>query len=126
MGYAPAIWAYSMTHTLTRGFYAMGDSRTPVKVALAMVFLNFALNLTLIWTPLKEAGLAWATAICAIVQVVILLGLTRRYASHVIDDAVLKSWIRTGIVTLIMTLAVLGVQKILPAAWAHWSPNQPL
>src|SRR5206468_2907192 len=39
MGYAPAIWAYSMTHTLTRAFYAKGDSKTPVKVALGMVIL---------------------------------------------------------------------------------------
>src|SRR5262249_54387339 len=52
LGYAPAIWAYSMTHTLTRAFYARGDAFTPVKVAMGMVLLNFLLNITLIWTPL--------------------------------------------------------------------------
>lgn len=120
MGYAPAIWAYSMTHTLTRAFYAKGDSRTPVRVAVAMVLLNFSLNITLIWTPLKEAGLAWSTAIAAIVQVFILLRLTRRYASHVVDDAVVKSWMRTVIVTAVMAAAVLLVNHQLPQHAPTW------
>ncbi len=117
MGFAPAIWAYSMTHTLTRAFYARGDAKTPVKVALGMVGLNFVLNVTLIWTPLKEAGLAWSTAFCAMLQVVFLLRLTRRYSEHVIDRAVVMSWVRTGIVTAVMAGAVLLVDwKLTPSA----------
>lgn len=115
MGYAPAIWAYSMTHVLTRAFYAKGDSKTPVKVAVGMVLLNFSLNVTLIWTPLKEAGLAWSTAIAAIVQVFILLRLTRRYAAHVVNGVVLKSWLRTALATAIMCVVVLAVDHVLPA-----------
>jgi len=109
MGYAPAIWAYSMTHTLTRAFYARGDAMTPVKVAVGMVALNFTLNVALIWTPLKEAGLAWSTSVCATVQVMILLRLTRRYASHVVDRSVASSWLRTLAVTALMTGMVWGI-----------------
>ena len=123
MGYAPAIWAYSMTHTLTRAFYAKGDSKTPVKVAVTMVLLNFALNMTLIWTPLKEAGLAWSTAGCAIVQVGILLRLTRRHASHIVNETVLWSWMKTVLVTAVMAIAVMLVAQRLPARWVdrEWS-----
>ncbi len=39
-GYAAGVWAYSMIHVLTRAFYARGDSKTPVKVAVCMVVLN--------------------------------------------------------------------------------------
>jgi putative peptidoglycan lipid II flippase len=120
LGYAPAIWAYSMTHTLTRAFYARGDSITPVKVAVGMVLLNFSLNVTLIWTPLKEAGLAWSTAIAAIVQVFILLRLTRRYASHVVDQSVLNSWLRTAIMTLIMAAIVWWISRLLPNQLIGW------
>lgn len=126
MGYAPAIWAYSMTHTLTRAFYARGDARTPVKVAMGMVVLNFALNVTLIWTPLKEAGLAWSTAICAIIQVLILLRLIRRQASHVIDETIVMSWLKTALITAIMAAVVLALHSWLgpslpsTGAW-RWS-----
>ena len=121
MGYAPAIWAYSMTHTLTRAFYARGDAFTPVKVAMGMVLLNFLLNITLIWTPLREAGLAWSTAIAAIVQVFILLRLTRRYADHVVDQSVLMSWKRSAIVTAIMAATVVGINLAMPAHLPTWS-----
>lgn len=113
MGYAPAIWAYSMTHTLTRAFYAKGDAFTPVRVAMGMVILNFLLNITLIWTPLKEAGLAWSTAICAIVQVTILLRLIRKHADHAIDDAVMRSWFKTAIITAIMAAIVFALDSTL-------------
>ena len=43
--YAPAIWAYSLNHTITRAFYARGDTVTPMKVAIGMVGLNLSLNL---------------------------------------------------------------------------------
>jgi hypothetical protein len=36
--------AFCMTTILARGFHALGDTRTPVKVALGVVALNFALN----------------------------------------------------------------------------------
>jgi putative peptidoglycan lipid II flippase len=120
LGYAPAIWAYSMIHTLTRAFYAKGDSITPVKIAVAMVALNLALNVTLIWTPLKEAGLAWSTAICSIIQVLILLRVSRRFANNLVDQAVRASWVKTIIVSAIMAGVVLVGDAILPDRELSW------
>lgn len=67
MGYSAAIWAYSVNQLYTRAFYAAGDTRTPMRIALSMVGMNVTLNLVLIWF-LREAGLAWSTAVCAIAQ----------------------------------------------------------
>jgi putative peptidoglycan lipid II flippase len=120
VGYAPAIWAYSMMHVLTRAFYARGDSRTPMKVALAMVALNLLLNLTLIWTPLKEAGLAWSTALCAMVQIVILLALIRREVDHVMTAEVWRGWLKTAIGTVIMSLAVYALARWLIGPAMTW------
>jgi putative peptidoglycan lipid II flippase len=66
-GYAIAVWAYSLNQLLTRAFYAKGDTRTPMTIALGMVGVNLVLNCALIWW-LREAGLAWSTAICALGQ----------------------------------------------------------
>jgi putative peptidoglycan lipid II flippase len=120
-GYASGVWAYSMIHVLTRAFYARGDSATPVKVAVWMVLLNLALNCTLIWTPLREAGLAWSTAICATIQACVLLGLVRRHARGVLDAGVLAGAARTTVITALMVLAVGAVVIALPdpASWGQ-------
>ncbi len=62
--YAAGVWAYCASPVVVRGFYALNDSRTPVRIAAWMVGLNLVLNLTLIW-PLAEAGLAISTSIAA-------------------------------------------------------------
>lgn len=77
MGFAPGVWAYALNHVLTRGFYARGDTATPMKVACAMVGVNFLLNITLIWW-LREAGLAWGTSLSAMLQCAVLAWLLRR------------------------------------------------
>jgi putative peptidoglycan lipid II flippase len=75
--YATAVWAYCAVPVVIRGFYALNDCGTPVRVAAWMVGLNLALNLTLIW-PLAEAGLAASTAIAAVVQLFVLVWLFSR------------------------------------------------
>ena len=64
---------------MVRGFYALGDCATPVRVAAGMVALNPVLNLVLIWTPLREAGLGVSTAISAAVEVLVLAAIFSRY-----------------------------------------------
>lgn len=76
LGFAPAIWAYSLNHVFTRAFYARGDTTTPMRLAVRMVALNLVLNLTLIWF-LGEAGLAWSTGATAIIQCTLLARLCR-------------------------------------------------
>lgn len=76
LGYSAAVWAYSLNQLYTRAFYAAGDTRTPMRIAVAMVGANVTLNCVLIWW-LSEAGLAWSTALCATGQLVWL-----RHAAH--------------------------------------------
>ena len=115
MGYATAVWAYSMIHVLTRAFYAVGNAKTPVKIAVSMVGLNLILNCTLIWTPLHEAGLAWSTAICATLQAAILLWCTQRKTPHTVNTEVIFSWTKSIIVTSLMFVIAWIVLANLPA-----------
>ena len=119
-GYASAVWAYSMTHILTRTFYAVGDSKTPLRVSMTMVVFNLALNLTLIW-PLGAAGLAWSTAISATAQVLILLALVRNHVASPIDALVLKGWMRTALLTSTMTVALVPLLRSYPAHTLTWT-----
>ncbi len=111
-GFALAVWAYSLNHVLTRAYYAKGDTTTPMRVAIACIALNLALNLSLIWT-LEEAGLAWATACGACAQGAALLALApRRLGVTPIDAETARALARVLLATLIMA-ALVGL-----ALWA--------
>jgi len=120
LGYAPAVWAYSMLHVLTKAFYAKDDAMTPVKVAILVVVLNFLLNITLIWTPLGTSALAWSTAICAVLQVSILMVLIRRHVAKPVDEAVVRSWLSTTVLTLIMGAVVAMVMNYMWVEDGEW------
>jgi len=108
-GFAPGVWAYSLNHVLTRAFYAKGDTATPMKISMAMVLLNLILNLALIW-PLKEAGLAWATGISAMLQTLILTALVKRKLGvSPIDLPTLKGMAIVFLASVVMALSVHGI-----------------
>lgn len=100
LGYAPAIWAYSLSHVFVRAFYARGEAMTAVKVSVSLIALNLLLNLTLIWTPLGVAGLAWSTAFCSVVQTVVLGALLAGRLGTLLDGDVLASAFRTVVLTV--------------------------
>jgi len=86
--YALGITAYCFQLLVVRAYYSFQDPITPVKIAVRMILLNLFLNLVLIW-PLGTGGLALSTAICATIQVIILLKLLiRRYQLHLADGLV--------------------------------------
>ncbi|MFG0331375.1 MAG: murein biosynthesis integral membrane protein MurJ [Phycisphaerales bacterium] len=110
IGYAPAVWAYSLNHVLVRAYYAQGDSMRPVRIALGIVALNLSLNLTLIW-PLGEAGLAWSTSACAITQTVFLLRGLRDHADRPVDRSTIVGWGKCAIATVAMAIVTMGVRQ---------------
>ncbi|MFM8583758.1 MAG: murein biosynthesis integral membrane protein MurJ, partial [Planctomycetaceae bacterium] len=65
--YSLGVWAYCAIPVLFRGFYALGDRTTPLRIGMLMVGLNLLLNVTLIWV-LAERGLALSTALAAMLQ----------------------------------------------------------
>lgn len=65
------LFAYSGSKILVSAFYAMGDTKTPVKTAAVGLAVNLILNLILMW-PMKIGGLALATSIAAITNFALL------------------------------------------------------
>ena len=119
LGYAPGVWAYSLNHVLTRAFYAAGDTRTPMRIALGMVAVNLVLNCTLIW-QLGEAGLAWSTSISAMLQFVLLTRFSRRLTHEAaVDRDTFNALFRTFLATVVMAVAVVVARDllVLPKTW---------
>jgi putative peptidoglycan lipid II flippase len=75
--YALGVFATCALQVVTRAFYALKDTRTPMLVTAGTVVLNLGLNLALVFV-LGSAGLALATSITAGVNLAILTWLARR------------------------------------------------
>jgi putative peptidoglycan lipid II flippase len=111
--YAIGLCGYFTQQILPRAFYAMQDSKTPARTAVAAVVLNVGLNLTLIW-PLGVGGLALSTALCSYVQVGILLWLLHRKTGIRFTGDFGPVLVKTAVGTALMaaagwvSLAVLG------------------
>lgn len=115
LGYSWAIWAYSINQVLTRAFFAAGDTTTPMRIAVAMVGLNLALNATLIWF-IGEAGLAWSTAIAATVQALALWVAAQRAlaGAPILDRASTWAIVRTVLIAGGMGAAVYALLALWP------------
>lgn len=133
LAFSTGVWAYSLNHLFARVFYARGDTRTPMRVSIAMVLTNVTLNCVLIWY-LREAGLAWSTSLCAMLQCVLLFWLARRSLtrgiqvigsspssvspptagqSNLLDAQSVRAIFRIAFATLVMALGVFTVQRLL-------------
>ncbi len=118
MGYAIAVWAYSLNQLFTRAFYASGDTKTPMKIALVMVGFNVCLNVVLIWW-LKEAGLAWSTAICAIGQTVGLVIAAKRKLGLELLSGKTQAFVIIAVGSVVMGAVLMGMVNIYsePGSW---------
>ncbi len=65
--YAVGLLGYSIVRIASPAFYALGDSRTPVKISIAAVIANAGLNLALV-RVLGYRGLALGTSDCGALQ----------------------------------------------------------
>ena len=70
--YSIGLFAYACVRLITMSFYALKDTKTPVKIGIFIVFINVALDLILV-KYLAHSGLALATSLAAILNLIILL-----------------------------------------------------
>ncbi len=68
---APGLVAFSAVNILARAFFAVGDTRTPMKVSIFCLVLNALLSASLVWS-FKQAGLAAANSCSAWINAALL------------------------------------------------------
>jgi putative peptidoglycan lipid II flippase len=111
--YALGLPAFILVKAYVPGFFARGDTATPVKVSLCIVVLNLALNLVLT-RYLAHVGIALATGISAWVNVIALAWLLRRRAQWRPDRRLRRRLPRLLMATLAMTVVLLALRAAIP------------
>lgn len=74
---APGLVAYSAVNVIARAFFALGDTKTPMRISIACLVLNLVVALWLVG-PFREAGLAAANTLTAFVNVTLLARALRK------------------------------------------------
>ena len=120
VGYAVGVWANCAWPVIVRGFYAVHDFRTPVRIGVWIVAINVLLNVTLIW-PLAEAGLALSAATAGVVQLLALIAVFSRRLAPLGWRSLGVTAVRSVLATAAMGVVVYFVLAKMPEGSAIWS-----
>ncbi len=74
---APGLIAFSTVNVLVRAFYALGDTRTPMRISIVCLGLNLAIAAMLV-VPLHQGGLGIANTLTSAVNLGLLLFALRK------------------------------------------------
>lgn len=110
--YAPNNIFQSIVDVVDRGFYAVGDSKTPVIVVLIQQFLNVIFNLVLIKFFGIE-GLAYATVLSTAIGTVLMLFQFRKKFGSFNFKSSLISLVKISLATVVMALVAYFTNKAL-------------
>ncbi|HKO34617.1 MAG TPA: murein biosynthesis integral membrane protein MurJ [Candidatus Limnocylindria bacterium] len=116
--FAIGLVAHIVVHVLTRAFYAMQDTRTPVLWAIVAVAINVPLMAWLVG-PMGVVGLALALSVSASLEVIGLLWALHSRIESIEGASVLRSAARSAVGAGAAALTMLGgltlVETWLPA-----------
>ncbi|MDD3472770.1 MAG: murein biosynthesis integral membrane protein MurJ, partial [Syntrophaceae bacterium] len=103
--YTSGLWAYSGLKVVTQAFFSLKDTKTPLWVSIGSVLTNLLFGIALMG-PLRHGGLAFATAISASFNLLILfVVLVRRigfFPTHDFCVSLMKTILASCVMGLIL------------------------
>ena len=103
--YSIGLCAFAGIKIIAPAFYSLQDTKTPVKIAAWSMLLNIVLNLVLMG-PLKHGGLALATSIAALFNIVLLIYYLRKRLGLMGGRKILLSTFKLALSSTLMGLLI--------------------
>jgi putative peptidoglycan lipid II flippase len=107
--YSLGLWAFAGVRIVIPVFYALQDTKTPVKVAMVSLISNIVLSLILMG-PLRHGGLALATSLSSMINLGLLIWILRKRLGNLDGKRILQSHLK-------VILASLGI--VLVCYWVN-------
>ncbi|MBF0367906.1 MAG: murein biosynthesis integral membrane protein MurJ [Magnetococcales bacterium] len=101
LAYSVGLIAFSGVKVIAPAFYAMKDTRTPVRIAIICLLSNMVLNVILMF-PLQHAGLALASSLASFLNVGLLLKHLRGKLGFTLSRAVIPAFWKTCLASGVM------------------------
>jgi len=111
--YSVGLWAFSVIRVIVSAFYALQDTRNPMKAAIAALVVNVACSVALMF-PLQHGGLALATSIASAVNVAILAVTLKRKIGPFVDGDFYRSVLKTIAAATAMWGVIVLVDLLFP------------
>jgi putative peptidoglycan lipid II flippase len=109
--------AYVLAKVLTPGFFARGDTKTPVQIAAVVLGANVLLNIVVV-ARYGIVGLAGVTAACSWLNVALLYGILHRRAHFALGAVVRARLFRQAIASLLMAALLIVLRGWLAPLFA--------
>ena len=109
---APGLVAFSTVNILARAFYALGDTKTPMKISIFCLALNLALAVAMV-KPLRQGGLGIANTVTSLCNVGLLLFWLRKKMGRLEMKTLQKT-------LLPLALAVIAAGIVAWFGWQMW------
>ena len=120
--YALGLWAFSGVRIVVTAFYALQDTRTPLKIAIISLLVNIVLSI-LLMGPMRHGGLALATSIASGLNLVLLVWVVRKRLGGAIGardilGSILKSTVSAAVMGCVIGfLASWAIPKYAGSTW---------
>jgi putative peptidoglycan lipid II flippase len=111
--FALGLPVFALIKVVTPGFFARGDTVTPLKIGVAAVVLNLGMNL-LFMHPLKAVGPALATSLASAFNAGLLGFILHRRGHFALDSHAKRRLPRILLSAGIMAAALYGTELLLP------------
>lgn len=115
-GYAAGLAGYAGIKIVAPAFYALGDVRTPMRVSIVSIVVNYAANWVLVRAlDFGHIGLALSTSTVATLNFLWLFAVLRRRLGGMEDARLAAALLRIGAAAGVMSLCVFGADAALAA-----------
>lgn len=105
MAFAVGLPAFVLVKILSPAFYANGDTKTPFKIAMKCIVVNFSFNIMLMF-PLHHVGMALATTIASWLNVTMLTLELRKRGWLVIEKRLFNQFAKMLFACVVMGVAL--------------------
>jgi putative peptidoglycan lipid II flippase len=123
--YGMGLWAFSTVRIVLNVFYALGDTRTPVRMAAICIAANLLLG-ALLMGPMAHQGLALAVSIASVLNLCLLVVALRKRLGALGGRDIGLSVFKSAICAAFMGLCIgLAAHWLLPAGTATGSALLP-
>jgi putative peptidoglycan lipid II flippase len=99
--YAVGLWAFSGVRIVVSAFYALQDTKTPVKIAVISLIVNIFLSI-LLMGPMRHGGLALATSVASAVNLILLIIALRKRLGRIGAHNILRSVVNSTVCAAVM------------------------
>jgi len=110
VAYAFGLWAFSGVQIMVRAFYSLQDTKTPVKIAIISLLVNIVLAV-LLMKPLKHVGLALATSVSSMLNLIILTYVLRQRLGRIQGRSIINSLLKNLAAAVVMGLPIYLVRQ---------------